>query len=79
MNEEAVIKLQEIFCIILELTPESDVTQVSNSNTQKWDSMATVSLAAAIESEFDISIDVVDAIRMTSYQTTLLLLEEKLQ
>ena len=79
MNEDAIDKLQEIFRIIFELTPETDVTQVRQMNTHKWDSMATVSLASAIESEFNINLDVVDVIRMTSYQATLLLLEEKLQ
>lgn len=79
MNEDTINKLQEIFRIIFELSQETNVTQVRQMNTHKWDSMATVSLAAAVESEFDISIEVVDAIRMTSYQATLLLLEEKLQ
>ena len=79
MNKDAVDKLQEIFSIIFELTPDTDVTQVSQKNTNKWDSMATVSLTAAIESEFAVNLDVVDAMRMTSYQDTLLLLEEKIQ
>lgn len=79
MNEDAIDKLQEIFRIIFELTPETNVTQVSQMNAHKWDSMASVSLASAIESEFDINLDVVDAMRMTSYQATLLLLEEKFQ
>lgn len=79
MNEDAVNKLQEIFSIIFELPPEMNVTQVHQKNTHKWDSMATVSLAAAIESEFNINIDLVDALRLTSYQAALLLLDEKLQ
>ena len=79
MNEDAIDKLQEIFRIIFELAPETNVTQARQMDTHKWDSMATVLLASAIESEFDINLDVVDAMRMTSYKATLLLLEEKFQ
>jgi acyl carrier protein len=46
-------------------------------NQRNWDSLAHVSLVAAIESEFNMTLDAADALRMTSYRATELLLEEK--
>ncbi|MBA3557890.1 MAG: acyl carrier protein [Gemmatimonadaceae bacterium] len=46
-------------------------------NEPNWDSLAHVSLVAAIESEFGITLDAADELRMTSFQATQLLLEEK--
>ena len=46
-------------------------------NQKNWDSLAHVSLVTAIESEFEVTLDAADALRMTSYQATQLLLEEK--
>lgn len=70
-------KLQEIFRAVFELPPGADVTRVRQINQKNWDSLMHVSLVAAIESEFDITLDAADALRMTSFQATQLLLDEK--
>jgi len=70
-------KLQEIFRAVFELIPGTDVTRVRQSNEPKWDSLAHISLITAVESEFGVTLDAMDAMRMTSYQETQLLLEEK--
>lgn len=77
MTAESTAKLQEIFRAVFELPATADVTRVRQINEPKWDSLAHVSLVAAIESEFDLTIDTADALRMTSYPATQLMLEER--
>ncbi|MEJ7810379.1 MAG: acyl carrier protein [Gemmatimonadaceae bacterium] len=77
MNSTTTDKLQDIFRAVFELPPAADVTRVRQISERKWDSLAHVSLVAAIESEFGITLDAADALRMTSYGATALLLEEK--
>ncbi|NKD56095.1 acyl carrier protein [Haematospirillum sp. 15-248] len=43
----------------------------------RWDSLAHVSMVAAVESEFGVNLDSTDMERMTSFAATRLLLEEK--
>jgi acyl carrier protein len=76
MNGSNVEKLQDIFRAVFSLPATCDVTQVRQSSEDRWDSLAHVSLVAAIESEFDIVLDAGDTLRMTSYDATRLLLEE---
>lgn len=70
-------KLREIFRAVFELIRGTDVTRVRQINEPKWDSLAHISLITAVESEFGVTLDAMDAMRMTSYQATQLLLEEK--
>jgi acyl carrier protein len=70
-------KLQEIFRAVFELPPTADVTGVHQVSHHNWDSLAHVSLIAAIENEFTTTIDAADALCITSYQATTALLEEK--
>lgn len=76
MNGQSIEKLQEIFRAVFNLPETHDMSQVRKLTEQRWDSLAHVSLVVAIESEFDLSIDTADALRMTSYDATRLLLEE---
>ena len=52
---------------VLDLPPEMDVTGAEQAAIGTWDSLAHVSLMLALESEFGISIDVTDQVRLTSY------------
>jgi len=70
-------KLIEIFRVVLELDDSCDVQLVRRVSEPKWDSLAHVSLVAAIESEFGVNLDSEDMERMSSYAATKLLLEEK--
>ena len=76
MNEESVAKLQDIFRAVFNVPQTRDVSQVQQDTERKWDSLAHVTLVAAIENEFNVTIDAADALRMTSYGATRLLLEE---
>ena len=55
----------------------SDVSNVRRMTTRKWDSLAHVSLVAAIESEFGVRLDTGDSERLSSFQAACLLIEEK--
>ncbi len=77
MSASTTAKVEDIFRAVFELTPDADVTRVRQISERNWDSLAHVSLVAAIESEFSITLDAADALRMTSFQATQLLLEEK--
>src|SRR5215211_86917 len=52
MTTDTTSKLQDIFRAVFELPESADVTRVRQISERKWDSLAHVSLVAAIESEF---------------------------
>jgi acyl carrier protein len=68
-------RLQALFRAVFELPPSADVTSCQQANTPAWDSMAHVSLVAAIESEFGLTIDAGDSLTLTSYESARLYLE----
>lgn len=76
MTSESQEKLQAIFRAVFELPAAADVTGLRSGQTAAWDSLATVSLVAAIESEFGKSLDTDEMLRITSYEDTAKLLEE---
>lgn len=78
MNDEITNKLSQIFNIVFELSDDVDVSKIRQISLPKWDSLSTVTLTTAIESEFGVKFDIKEAERITSYQATLLLLQEKL-
>lgn len=70
-------KLTEIFRVVLDFEDDYDVSTVRQLAEAKWDSLAHVSIVAAVESEFGVSLDSAEMERMTSFAATRLLLEEK--
>ncbi len=77
MNAASTAKLQSVFRAVFDRPEDADVTSLRQIADPKWDSLAQVSLMAAIESEFGVQLDAADALRMTSYRATELLLDEK--
>ena len=77
MTQENERKLAEVFRAVLSLSADSDVTGACQLSTPGWDSLAHVSLVAAIESEFGISIDIADSMALTSFRVATLYLEEQ--
>lgn len=71
-------RLQAIFRAVFEVPQSRDVTTVRQISEKSWDSLAHATLVAAIESEFGISIDISDALEMTSFEATKEILSEKL-
>jgi len=70
--------LAEVFRAVLNLDSDTDVTALRQLTTPGWDSLAHVSLVAAVESEFSIAIDIEDSVELTSFQAVKLFLEERL-
>jgi acyl carrier protein len=77
MTPASTTKLQDIFRAVFELPDQADVTVLQQAGSEKWDSLIHVSLVAAIESEFGVTLDAADQLYMTSYEATRLLLGEK--
>lgn len=77
MTTNQIRKLDQIFRMVFELPENAPVTQISQTSQENWDSLRHVTLVTAIESEFNISIDVADAMRITSYETVRKILEEQ--
>lgn len=56
MKTENKIKLKQIFMEIFSIN-ESEVESLRKIDNRKWDSLASVTLIAAIESEFEVLIE----------------------
>ena len=78
MKETMLESLKEIFRFVLQLPDDANVEEVNQNNTPKWDSMAQVSLVAGIEGEFDVQLQLAEAMQITSFEACVKLLEEKL-
>lgn len=59
--------LQELVRAVLELPADADVTTAAQGISPMWDSLAHVNLMTALESEFDLEIDLDDSLQLTSY------------
>lgn len=70
-------RLAAVFRAVFELPPEADVTGVEQGTFPAWDSMAHVTLVAALESEFGLVIDAGDSLDLTSYVAVAAYLEEQ--
>jgi acyl carrier protein len=79
MKSDQAEKLSHIFRFILQLPDDADTSKIRRINEVRWDSLANVTLVTALESEFGITLDSHEIERLTSYQATLLLLQEKYQ
>ena len=75
MKENNIKKLNQIFMTVLELDDEIPLNDLASENFKKWDSLAHVLLIAAIESEFDITIEAADYENFTSYSNVTSILE----
>lgn len=78
MTSESREKLDAIFRAVFELPSGSDLVGLRSGQTEAWDSLATVSLVAAIESEFGLSLEADQMLRITSYDETAKLVGELL-
>lgn len=77
MKDSNLERLREIFTVILDLPPDVDPATVRQLAYPKWDSLATVSIIAAIESEFGLQMDGADMQRLGSFEAAEALLEER--
>ena len=77
MTTENLRKLERVFRVVFELPANAEVTRVSQLSQQNWDSLRHVTLVAALESEFNISLDIEDSLSINSFETTRQLLEQR--
>ena len=78
MTAEDLGKLEEVFRVVFDLPSDSHVRGVRRLTVRQWDSLAHVSLVAAIESEFGVTLDTTASERLTSFEAAKLLLDERL-
>ena len=74
MKPENYKKLKEIFMEIFSIN-ESEIESYRKINNRKWDSIASVTLIAAVESEFNVVIDVSDYESFSSFAAVELALD----
>nr|WP_305785796.1 MULTISPECIES: acyl carrier protein [Actinoplanes] len=60
-------RLREVFRTALDLEPDAPVDDLHYQDNEKWDSLAHMSLVAALEDEFSVMIDTDDVINMSSF------------
>jgi acyl carrier protein len=77
MKTQTSDRLQDIFRAVFNLPEDFDVTGLDHTNSPRWDSLDHVSLVTAIESEFGVSLDAADQLRMSGYPETAQLLDER--
>jgi acyl carrier protein len=77
MSNDTDGRLQEIFRSVFQ-GATGDVTQIRQVTEPSWDSLAHVTLVAALESEFNITVDAARSLELTSYAAVRLFLSEVL-
>jgi len=77
MQIENIEKLRSILRTILEVSDDVPIEHVRQISCRRWDSLAQVTMVAAIESEFKVCITGPECERFTSFSAIQLLLEEK--
>jgi acyl carrier protein len=60
-------RLRDAFRTALDLPADAPVDELRYQDNEKWDSLAHMSLIAAIEDEFGVMIDTDDVINMSSF------------
>ncbi|MCG5217241.1 acyl carrier protein [Streptosporangium sp. KLBMP 9127] len=69
-------RLSTVFRGALGLAPDARVDALEYRSVPQWDSLAHMSLIAAIEEEFDVMIDTDDVLDMSSFAKAVALLEK---
>jgi acyl carrier protein len=78
MNARVAASLQEIFRVVLDLPPDADLGAVRQGH-HSWDSLAHVSLVAALESEFGIRVEAGEGEQIRTFGAAAQLLARKLE
>ena len=68
-------KLKQIFIEVFSIS-EAEVESYRKLNNSKWDSLASVNLIVAIESEFNIELEVSDYESFSSFSSVELVLQD---
>jgi acyl carrier protein len=68
--------LREAFRTSLDLPADAEVDDLRYQDNEKWDSLAHMSLIAAIEDEFAVMLDTDDVINLSSFKEAVRILGE---
>ena len=71
-------RLAAIFREILDLPPHEDPRTIRRLGDERWDSVAHVSLVAALESEFGFVLSIADFEELSSFESARMLISEKI-
>ena len=74
MKDENLLVLKKIFSVVLDLNSNVEVESIRKIDTTKWDSLASVSFQAAIESELGLELDIEELFEITSFKMMVLVL-----
>jgi acyl carrier protein len=77
MTPERERQLEAIFREVFSLPEGVDVRGVRQLNHEEWDSLGHVTLMAALESEFSVTLDTNEMLTLTSFEAVRLFLESK--
>ncbi len=77
LKPENLTRLESIFCAVFELNSTDGVRELRMLTDKRWDSMVTVNLLIAIESEFGIRLDLEEFELLNSFEAAELLLAER--
>lgn len=77
MQSENLEKIRNIVRAVLEMGDDEPVDSVRQIAFRRWDSLAQVTMIAAVEAEFGIGIATSEYERFTSFDAIKILLEEK--
>ena len=75
MTAGNIYKLKQIFIEVFSIS-DAEVESYRKLNNSKWDSLASVTLIVAIESEFKIELQELDYESLSSFSATELVLEK---
>jgi acyl carrier protein len=76
MPAENIDKVAAVFREVLNVGPDRDPREALPGEDWAWDSLAHVSLVAALESEFGVSIDLDASLAMTSFREAVAILAD---
>jgi len=69
-------KLREIFIVVFDLPPDADLAGLTAETHDDWDSLATLSLVAAVESELGLVLEPEHRERFTSFVSVQVLVDD---
>jgi acyl carrier protein len=76
MSPRTIDRVAAVFREVLNVGPDRDPREAVPGDDWAWDSLAHVSLVAALESEFGVSIDLDASLAMTSFPAAVATLAE---
>ncbi len=76
MKDENLLVLKKIFSVVLDLNSNVEVESIRKIDTTKWDSLASVSFQAAVESELGLELDIEELFEIASFKMMVLVLSD---